>query len=265
MKKLNVGIDYGVVFMKKKYESFEDWKEYYERKDVQYKISFHTRYREVIFIKHLKDKKIVIRPIKIFKPHHFKYWYNRLGLDKLFFDMYISNASVKLPLLTSKLDEMKNYREYLDKHWEELLTGYDFFVDIDADEKDEQKAINWAKIIREDLLSDGYGKTTPVTIWTTGSGGVHVVLKGRFNPFFVKEKVMNICCKHSIPMSNPVKIVNEKKFIPVEGEWKPLEPGEKIPAPVKPYVDVSVYDIRRIRRVPYCLHSKTGKPMLPVF
>jgi hypothetical protein len=209
-----------------------DKNSYYALPEIQNKIAYECRYREVIVIKRLDDRKITIRPLKIFKPEHFQWLYKFLWLEKNDFDLYISNASVKLPPLPNKMKEMENARHRLDKIWVSIMTGYDFFVDLDSSsEKDETILIEWALLIKKDVQQLG----NLIDIYKTGSGGVHLILKGQFEPAYIKETLTDICNKHKIPLRSNTEIL--------------------------PYCDDLIYDLRRIRRVPWSIHSKTGKIM----
>jgi len=237
-----------------KYETLEEREKYYRNPFTARNISRYCRYREVTIIKHLPDKDMAIRPFKIFKPDHFSWLYDRLHLDKIKFDIYISNASVRLPPLPSRPEELKKAREILNKTWKQRMTGYDYYVDLDpSSPKDEQLLICWAKQITDKLHK--------MQIWTTGSGGVHIIELGQYNPGFIKDQIMDICCELEIPLRQPVKIINNKKHIPHKGKWIEVKDEKQIPINKKPFCDNLVYDYRRIRRAPTSLHSKTGKPM----
>lgn len=231
---------------------------YYRDRGIQKVLAYHCRYREVTIIKHLNDKDMALRPFKIFKPEHFRWLYDRLHLDTIEFDMYISNASVKLPPLPSHPEKLKEARQLLNETWMQRLTGYDFFVDIDPScLEDEPKMIAWAK----QIITERH----PMEIWATGSGGVHIIEKGQFNPDFVNNTVMDICCKLQLPLRNPIKTINNKKYIAKNGKWQPFKKDEKLPLVQKPFIDNNIYDIRRIRRVPFSIHSKTGIPMRKIY
>gem|GEM_PF-1992794 len=246
------------------YDTVEERAQYYKNPDIQEKIAYNCRYREVVIIKKPPERRqIAIRPLKIYKPEHFDFWFRRLHLDKTPFDIYISNASVKLPPLPNNLNQLKEMQNHLNTNWDKLITGYDIFVDIDAKtEQDEPQCITWAKKIRYQLRRGGYGKKYPIEIWKTGSGGVHLILKGKFDPQYAYNIIIEICCKEKIPMRNPIKIENNKRYIAQDGEWVEYD-KKTIPVVQKPFVDNSIYDWRRIRRVPYSIHSKTGRPMTP--
>jgi len=234
--------------------------EYYRNRFIQKQIAYQCRYREVIIIKHLEDRDMTLRPFKIFKPEHFRWIYDRFHLDKIPFDIYISNASVKLPPLPSHPEKLKKARAFLNQNWEQLITGYDYYVDIDANNlKEEKQLIQWAYIIRKRLLEQE--ENYSIEIWTTGSGGVHIIKKGHYNPVFVRETIMDICCEENIPLRNPVKVIDGERYIPENQKWRKLKQDENPPIVEKPYVDNSIYDLRRIRRVPHSIHSKTGIPM----
>lgn len=239
----------------------DEWADYYTNPENIRKIAEHCKYREVIIIRKVEDRKITVRPIKIFKPEHLKFWIDRLDLRKTLFDLYISNASVKLPKLTSNLSKMKEDREYLNEHWEELLTGYDIFVDVDVEKPEHRMyARKWAGEIVKELKEKGYKKTQA---WDT-TRGYHIFDLGKFTPEFVKNLIMDICCEKQIPMSFPIKEENGKKWYAKDGVWEAVPPNFSPPPVPKPNIDTSIYDIRRIRRVAYALHSKTGRPMVRI-
>lgn len=234
------------------------WKEYYSNELNIMKISNECRYREVIVIKHLEDRNVPIRPLKVFKPEHLKFWIERLSLKTTLFDLYVSNASVRLPQLTSDIKKLDYFRKYLLGHWVELVTGYDIFVDVDIDDVNQRKDAE--RMAREvaGILAQQY---PDVQLWDT-SRGFHILQLGQFNPEFVKETVQDICCYNNIPMSLPVKDKDDKRYIAMDCKWVLLESGVELPEVKKPNIDTKIYDARRIRRVPHSLHSKTGEPMV---
>lgn len=236
----------------------DEWADYYTNPDNIEKISEACRYREIVIIRMVGDNRITLRPLKIFKPEHLKFWIERLNLRKTLFDIYCSNASVRLRKLTSDLSKLKEEREYLNAHWEELLTGYDIFVDVDIDEVGQRMyAEKYARDIVKKLKEKGYKKTQ---LWDT-SRGYHCLDIGKFTPDFVKNLVMDICYELDIPMSMPVKEIDGVRYKTQDGKWVKMKPDEETPIVPKANVDTSIYDYRRIRRVFYSLHSKTGKPM----
>lgn len=237
---------------------------YYSDRFVQQKIAYHCRYREVTIIKHLEHKNVTLRPLKIFKPEHFRWLYEtRYHMQDIPFDIYISNASVKLPKLPHNTSP--ETRQRLSNIWNDIITGYDYFVDLDASKpEDEPMLIKWANIIRDELIKQGQKDNYPIEIWTTGSGGIHIIHKGMFDPNYVKNSIMDIGCKHDLPLRNPVKIIDGKRYIPENGEWRKLKKDEQAPPVTKPFIDNGIYDLRRIRRVPHSLHSKYNKPMTKI-
>jgi len=236
----------------------KQWGDYYSDEANLTKIANACKYREVIVIKHLEDRNVPIRPLKVFKLEHIKFWIERLSLKKTLFDLYISNASVKLPELTSNIQQLDVHRKYLLDNWASLVTGYDIFVDVDIDDVKQRPE---AEKIARDIKVALHKISPDVELWDT-TRGYHVILKGQFNPEYVKEVVQDICCYNNIPMSVPIKDKDGKRYIAKNNEWVELTPDTKIPEIKKPNVDTSIYDARRIRRVPHSLHSKTGKPMV---
>jgi len=234
------------------------WGEYYSNQQNLYKIANQCKYREVVVIRNVMDRKITLRPLKIFKLDHLQFWVERLKLTETLFDIYISNASVRLPPLPGDMHKLADSRTYLNEHWNELVTGYDIFADIDiGEESHRKKAREFATLLAIELKKQEYKN---IELWDT-SRGFHLVIKGRFSPDFVKAVIMDICCDLQIPMSMPIKEKDGKRYIAKNRRWKEMKADAKTPAVDKPNVDTSIYDYRRIRRVPFSLHSKTGKSM----
>ena len=240
---------------------FDSWNEYYTNKSNIQKIVYECRYREVVIIRKLDDRKVTLRPLKLFKPEHFEFWYERLALSKTLFDIYISNASVKIPFpIPGDLTKLKEARERLNENFIDWVTGYDIFADIDIEEeKQRDDAETMAQEITH-ILGQQYSH---VELWDT-SRGYHVIVKGRFSPDFVRDLIMDICLENDIPMSVPMKTINDVRYVARNHKWVKMKPNEDTPANPKPHADVGIYDCRRIRRVGFSLHSKTGKPMVRI-
>lgn len=237
------------------------WGRYYSDITNLDKIANECKYREVVIIRPALDRKITLRPLKIFKVEHLQFWIERLNLQKTLFDIYISNSSVRLPPLPGDLHKLAEMRRHLNDNWDSLVSGYDIFVDIDiGEEEHRKKAKEYALLIAIELKKQGYKS---VELWDT-SRGYHCIVKGRFLPDFVKDLIMDICCDLQIPMSMPMRETNGKRYIARNRKWHIMKPDEKIPVVEKPHCDSTIWDGRRIRRAGYSLHSKTGKPMVRV-
>jgi hypothetical protein len=234
------------------------WKEYYSNEQNLLKIANACKYREVIIIKHLEDRNVPIRPLKIFALSHILFWIERLSLKTTLFDLYASNTSVRLPALTSDIKKLDYFRKYLSAHWAEIATGNDLFIDVDIDDEKQRPQ---AKEMTIKIANELRKQYPTVQVWDT-SRGYHGIVLGQFMPSFAKETIMDACCKLDIPMSMPIKEIDGIRYIPHNREWVELKPGEEVPETPKPNVDTRVFDDRRIRRVFYSLHSKTGKPMV---
>jgi len=227
--------------MSTKYETLGERNQYYTMPGIAEKIAHYCRWKEVCILKHLQDKEMMIRPVKIYKKEHFLHWYNRLHLDKISFDVYHSNASIRLPILPHDLTELKNTRKLLNIEWEKFRQGNnnsfvssnDFFCDVDVSKVEQrQQALEYAKTVFNELKKQSIGKPE---IWDTG-GGYHVIIRGMFDPLFCKNLLIEICNNNDLPYAS-------------NGD-------------TKPNIDDKVTgDIRRIRRCEFGLHSKTGLPM----
>ena len=239
----------------------DEWADYYTNPENIEKIANSCKYREIVIMRYVNGKKIVLRPCKVFKKEHLQYYINRLNLAETPFDIYCSCASVRMPKLPADLSKLKEMRQYLNIHWNELLTGYDIFIDVDIEKAEHRmQARAWTGILVKELQEKGYKK---MQAWDT-SRGYHCQDMGRFTPDFVKQLVMNICCEKQIPMSYPVKQIGEQKYYAKDGKWIKVKPNFTPPPVPKPNIDTSIYDWRRIFRVNYSLHSKTGKPKVRI-
>jgi hypothetical protein len=236
------------------------WADYYSNEENLIKIANACKYREIVVIKHLEDRNVPIRPLKVFKTEHLKFWIERLSLRKTLFDLYISNASVKLPALTSDIKQLEGFRKYLNEHWIELVNAYDIFVDIDIDDMNQRKDAEMMAREITHILAQQY---PDVQLWDT-TRGFHIIQKGQFDPSFVKELIQDICCEQGIPMSMPFKDIDGIRHMAKNGKWVVMKPDEEVQEVKKPFCDVGIFDNRRIRRCPYSLHSKTGKPMIRI-
>jgi len=238
------------------------WKVYYSDDKNLEKISSYCKYREIVIMRMIRDKKIVLRSLKIFKPEHLIFWIERLNLKNTLFDIYHSVASVKIPFpISPDLHKLKETREYLNIHWNQILTGFDLFVDFDIEtNEDRPKAKEYALMLAIELKKQGYTQTE---VWDT-SRGFHLWDRGKWEPLFIKNLIMDTCLELGIPMSMPIKEINGKRYKARGKKWIEMKGDEEIPIASKPWVDCGIYDIRRIKKVPFSLHSKTGKPVLRI-
>jgi len=238
------------------------WREYYSDNKNLEKISYYSKYREIVIMRETKGHKLVLRPCKIFKPEHLDYYIKRLNLTENLFDIYHSVASVKIPFpISSNFKKIKEDREQLNLNFMKWITGFDLFIDTDIEtDADRPKAREYAISLTLELRKKGYEKTE---LWDT-SRGFHCWNRGRWDVLFIKNLVMDTCCELGIPMSMPIKEINGKRYKTQDKKWVEMKPNEAVPVGSKPWVDVSIYDYRRIKRIPFSLHSKTGKPMVKV-
>ena len=219
-----------------------EYDEYYQNPKTWEIIAYQCKYREVAIFKYKPDgTPDKIRPLKIFKPEHFKAIYDIYDLKDSKFDIYITNSCVRLPMLkTGSYKNIEESQEIVNALWKKFYAGeypdlvsqYDFFIDIDINGPDEiETALGWSKTLRKNLEQKiGYIET-----WHTG-GGIHLLHKKiNFTPDEIKEMIVDVCTKNKIPLFSDTK--------------------------TKPCVDNGVYQYRRLRRVPYSIHSKTGKKM----
>lgn len=217
--------------------------EYYNNIDVQRKIVNECKYREcAIFKKESDDKTIPIRPLKIFKVEHLQWLIKCYNLDTHPFDIYITNSCIRLPKLlppihaNNKINQAtvnKLWNAYYAGETPNFLTQFDLFVDIDVSSPDEYPlALKWSKKLRTSLEP----KFGFIESWSTGSGGIHLIKKKiLYTPQEVQAMVEIACNEHDIPF-----ILGKHDVA---------------------HVDAGMYQYRRIRRVPYSIHSKTGKIM----
>ena len=117
----------------------DEWSDYYTNMNNISKMSEYCKYREIVIIRTVDDRKITVRPLKIFKPEHLQFWIERLDLRRTPFDIYCSNASVKIPFpIPSNLSLLPDARQRLNENFEAWVTGYDIFVDVDIEKEEDR-------------------------------------------------------------------------------------------------------------------------------
>jgi DNA primase catalytic subunit len=219
----------------------EAWS-WYSQRIVEFQILNGTRERETFF----KDAEghLHIRPMNLFSTQGIEFNLTSTGFDKKPFHFFASVALIdwrkfKNPPEDKKL--WKQFREEFNENFESLVKGYDFILDIDSPDLKEAHAV--ASKVK--AVFDSY--KLPYFVIFSGSKGFHfhvdwadwssVALAKSKNPKDWAElsKVVAKNLTHTIG----VNFGSEKE------------------------ID-SIYDLRRVLRVPYSIHPKTSFVALPL-
>lgn len=214
----------------------EAWN-WYTNRVVQFQLYRNVINREVFF----KDAEgsMHMRPLKIFSMQGVEHNIDYTGFSKKKFHFYSSVSSLNFadyPNPPTNKRDWKAYREQFNKDFLSLVDGYDFVLDIDH--KDllvaHEIALKVKKIFDEFLL--------PYYVVFSGQKGFHF----RIDWADIKLAL-------GIP---PLEWVETSKLL-AKGIAKEI--GFKFGSDID-----SIYDARRVIRVPYSVHPLTGCVALPL-
>lgn len=213
------------------------WEVWMKNRVVQYQIYLNCKGREIFF----KDYEggLHIRPMKIFSMQGIEYNLASCGFHEKPFHFYSGIAKIDWSLLRefpSSKKEWKAYREEFNQKFPEMVTGYDFVLDIDH--KDIKQAWEIANLVREVMRSTGL----PFYIVFSGSKGFHFRVDW---PEIEHNSTFSLASWIETAKDIAKAIANEVGF----------KFGDDID---------NIYDVRRVIRVPYSIHPKTNSVALPL-
>lgn len=208
---------------------------WYKNRVIQYQILQSVNNRETFF----KDAegKMHLRPLHIFSMQGIEYAISSTGYYKRKFNFFSSAAHLdwtkfKEPPKDKTL--WKDYRKEFNNHFEEMVAGYDFVIDIDNDDIDKAyKIASNVKLLFDDLK-------LPYFIVFSGAKGFHFKVDWRDLELGVDLKTL---------------VETTKNLAERISKLSGFEFGSDID---------SIYDLRRMIRVPYSIHPKTGAVVLPL-
>lgn len=208
--------------------------EYYNYPFIKFQIFPLCKNREVFFKG--EDNKIHIRPLAIYSMDGVSFNVNRFFPNRKY-HFFASVAKVDFNRFgnpPSDLKDLAGYRKRFHEEFENFVTGYDFVIDIDHE--DLKKAHEIAFDIKQ--IYDKY--KLPYYLIFSGKKGFHFRIdwddiQTELSPFEFKEKT---------------KILAENIANSI---------GYKFQQDID-----SIYDLKRVLRVPYSVHPVTNKIALPL-
>jgi len=204
------------------------YNEYYSDVSVLFEIVKQLKGREVALL----SIKYCVRNIKSHNMAYFKSNLNSFDFFNRFYNVYISSAIYyNMPMFSFDPAKRREQSEKFRNDFKKYMTGYDFFIDIDG-KPDELPFEDSDKIIE---LFESY--KVPYSLRISGKGFHFIIPSEYFN--FTKNFVVRVDMFKEFVRK--IKIIYELKNI-----------------------DTTVYDLRRVYKVPYSLDVKTMRVCFPL-
>jgi hypothetical protein len=205
--------------------------EYYSKIEVLFEIVKQMQGKEVAML----GDDYNVRCIKAHNVSYLQSNFRAFNFAKRKYNIYISSAHYNnMPAFSYNPKERREQQKDFNERYQEYMTGYDFFIDIDGIPTDFNAGYEEAKRIKE--LFDDY--KVPYSIKLSGKG-FHIIVPS--------EYMTNI-----LPDSTKRSFELKKIFLEMR---KVLN---------LKLADGSVYDNRRVYKVAYSLDVKTGRVALPL-
>lgn len=221
---------------------YNDYPLWYKLPPVKFELIKHTFNREIMFGKPKWSKKAgnTVRMIRIHNVQHLDLWINQLNIMDNLRDvnLYYSLAKYKdgIPMGSLYLKN-RDFGNWIEDHWKQMM-GYDFLLDIDADDHETLKyAFHSAKNIKK------FFDDCKVPYYLRFSGcGFHFLISHQFLP------------KLSFDPKEDINIYKYCKEIALKLYDKYSE-----------LIDTGIYDSRRVTKIPYSisLYEKQNYLCLP--
>lgn len=208
------------------------------------------RDREVVWLR----ENLRLRPLKIWSKEGFLYLLDKYEVFSEPVNMYISVASLDNTLMPNSVpgpQQMKDNREFLKANWAKLVRGYDFIIEVEHDEGNLEKNFYHAK--RDALRISMFYDENKFIYYTFFSGSKSFYFVVPFE--YLVKKFGRIPVKKDFEEGRTLIYKKVAGAIAKKLDIKFVK-GEGI--------DSSIYDLRRIFRLPYGIHAKTGLVSLPL-
>lgn len=201
------------------------YQEYYERVDVLFEMVKCMRGKSTAFL----DPVYFFHNIKAHNVAFLQSNMNAFNFFKHSFNVYISCADLlNMPCFTYHPVKRKEQSQNFNAHFQDYLIGYDFFIDLDGESYEDAKKLKW--------FLDKH--KAPYYVTCSGTG-FHFIIP-------------------SIYFAGMFPDFNErlKSFRKFASSLKSLLELSSL--------DISVYDLRRVRKCPYSMDTKTGRIVMPL-
>lgn len=214
------------------------WTAWYENRVVQFQLLDGIKGRETFFKEF--DGTLRIRALNIFATQGFLFNAKRSRFTSSPFHLYSSVAKLNwssYPTIPQDKSQWKDYRLQFNKDFESLVFGYDFVLDIDS--KDLHNAWEIADKVKN--LFAEYG--LPYSLIFSGSKGFHFRIG------------WNELRPHTSTIQETVILCKKLAMLIAEKTGYSFGAKEEID---------SIYQLRRVIRVPYSIHPKSRLVALPL-
>lgn len=212
-------------------ELYETW---YKRKPVLFELVKPMRGREVAFLRPKNETDLLaVRGIKAHKVDFLIKNMMAFQFLKRKFNIYISCALLEnMPMFTfnykKRREDLKNFRgEFVN-----YMVGYDLLLDFDSKHFGFERCLEETRAVKR--LFDDY--KLPYYILFSGSG-FHIKIPSRYIPGLKGTDKTNQCKLISSELSSTLSLAS---------------------------LDLGIYDMRRVAKVPYSIDSKTDNVAWPL-
>jgi hypothetical protein len=181
------------------------------------------------------DPRYGVRYINITKPDDFKFNFARRDFFNRNYNLYRSMYKVKtMPLFASNPMQRRTQITEFQQSFNDLLCGYDFYIDIDAED------INIAYSIAKKVKNYMDSKQYSYAVIYSGAKGFHFIV-----PF-----------EHTNLHNVNVTLIPKMVYATVKQIARELNINIT-DAHTQSGIDTGVYSIKSVLRIPYSIHMKT--------
>lgn len=209
---------------------FNEW---YSKKDVMYEIVKQLSGKETAFINPTKKDILAVRGVKAHSLRFLELNMDRFDFFKYKFNIYNSCADLNnMPTFSFEPEERKKQYQDFRINFDLYITGYDLLLDFDSKKETFEKCKEEVTLVKS--LFDDY--KVPYYLIFSGSG-FHIIVPNTYIPKLEKLNRNEICdliCRELVTTLSLTTL------------------------------DMGIYDIRRIKKVPFSYDIKTDRIALPL-
>jgi len=207
-----------------------DYEQYYKNREILFEMVKLMRGRESAWL----SQERCIRNMKIHNLAYLNSNMNAFNFYKRRYNLYISLASYNnMPLFSYDPRQRASQRAEFNKNYKDYMIGYDFFMDLDGDPNNLTPVYNEAKKLKKFFDE----RKITYSLIFSGKKGFH---------FWIPDKVFE-----------EINLEERISF------YKNFVKNLKIILTLK-FLDTTIYDYRRIRKLPYSLDINSGLFVLPL-
>lgn len=242
MRRNDIALPKQAISEEEKQKLLEQQHEWYAFLPVLFEIFKESKNRTIDFLSSkYAPKRIGIRYLYPKKVDYIKNHLSSMGVSKgnKFFNVYRSNALLKehsVPFLTNNPKDRMLKQEYIDfdNNYFNLAESFDLIFDIDSPIKDTMDSYKTAKEVK--IILDDY--KVPYYVKNSGSKGFHFIVPAQFMP--------------KISTNELVRMIRD------------VVDNFRVIHMIKPYIDMSVTNLKGLIKCSYSIDSSSGCISLPL-